>query len=86
MNDFIRNVMTQVKEMELSVRNLKEQVTVDLRNMEDQGHVLMSLMNEVKKIKVKIIPTTPKMKKKDQEQHLQHLTCTQDQEGEVCEE
>jgi hypothetical protein len=57
MNDFIRNVMTQVKEMELSVRNLKEQVTVDLRNthkvMEDQGHVLMNLMNEVKKMKVK---------------------------------
>jgi hypothetical protein len=42
MNDFIRNVMTQVKEgMEMSVRNLKEQVTVDLKNthkvMEDQG-------------------------------------------------
>jgi hypothetical protein len=39
----------------LSVKNLKEQVTVDLRNthkvMEDQGQVLMNLMNEVKKIK-----------------------------------
>jgi hypothetical protein len=58
MNEFIRNVMTQVKEgMELSVKNLKEQVTVDLRNthkvMEDQGQVLMNLMNEVKKIKDK---------------------------------
>jgi hypothetical protein len=40
----------------------------------------MSLMNELKKIKDKLISTTSKMKKKYQEQHL---PCTQDQEGRV---